>query len=171
MSNSFKIISGGQTGADRAALEFAVLHGLRHGGWCPKGRKAEDGVIPRRYRLKETGSTRYDVRTRWNVRDSEATVILSLTRRLRAGTKRTAHLARQMHKPLLVITPGPDARKLARLLDHFLTQHDVRILNVAGPRASEQPAIGQFVCEILRRSRWLGRFSKRPLRPLRRQRA
>src|SRR5207247_4718217 len=72
--NSFRIVSGGQTGVDRAALEFAVAHRIRHGGWCPRGRKAEDGMIPPRYRLRETGSASYDVRTRWNVRDSYATI-------------------------------------------------------------------------------------------------
>ena|SRR2546425_12464089 len=67
----FKIVAGGQTGVDRAALDWAIAQGVRHGGWCPKGRRAEDGTIPRRYRLKEARSPAYHVRTRWNVRESD----------------------------------------------------------------------------------------------------
>src|SRR2546423_13574935 len=68
-----KIVSGGQTGADRAALDFALAHKIPQGGWCPKGRRAEDGVIEPCYRLVETPSSRYSQRTAWNVRDSDAT--------------------------------------------------------------------------------------------------
>src|SRR5262245_48879825 len=73
-----RIVSGAQTGADRAALDFAIKHDIRHGGWCPKGRRAEDGQIPERYALEETPSTNYLQRTEWNVRDSDATVIISV---------------------------------------------------------------------------------------------
>ncbi len=66
--SGLKIVSGGQTGADRAALDFAIAHGIPQGGWCPKGRKAEDGPIPDRYQLKETPSDNYAQRTEWNVR-------------------------------------------------------------------------------------------------------
>jgi hypothetical protein len=67
------IVSGGQTGADRAALDFAIEHGIQHGGWCPKGRRAEDGTIDARYQLKERPGTEYDQRTEWNARDSDGT--------------------------------------------------------------------------------------------------
>ena len=73
-----KIISGGQTGVDRAALDFAIEHDIPYGGWCPKGRKAEDGPIGSRYLLKETPTSTYPQRTEWNVRDSDGTVIFSL---------------------------------------------------------------------------------------------
>src|SRR5437660_4356799 len=89
-----KIISGGQTGADRAALDFAIANGIAHGGWCPKGRLAEDGRIAKRYRLVETLSRRYSQRTRWNVRDSDGTVVLSMRRRLSGGSKATRSYAR-----------------------------------------------------------------------------
>ncbi|MCB1984487.1 MAG: hypothetical protein KDF49_03580, partial [Nitrosomonas sp.] len=67
-----KIMSGGQTGADRAALDWAIAHNVSHGGWCPAGRRAEDGVIPSHYDLQETDSKEYKQRTKWNVRDSDA---------------------------------------------------------------------------------------------------
>ena len=75
------ILSGGQTGADRAALDFAIEFGLAHGGWCPRGRLAEDGPIDERYDLTETPSRRYNQRTEWNIRDSDATVVFSITAR------------------------------------------------------------------------------------------
>ena len=75
------ILSGGQTGADRAALDFAIEYGLPHGGWCPRGRLAEDGPIDERYELTETPSHRYAQRTEWNVRDSDATVVFSIARK------------------------------------------------------------------------------------------
>ena len=82
-----RIVSGGQTGADRAGLDFAIEHGLKHGGWCPKGRRAEDGRIPGRYELKETQATSYVRRTEWNVRDSDGTVIFTVMIRL-TGARR-----------------------------------------------------------------------------------
>ncbi len=75
---SLKIISGGQTGADRAALDWAIRNGIPHGGWCPKGRKAEDGPIEAKYQLQETPSSKYLQRTDWNARDSDGTVIFSV---------------------------------------------------------------------------------------------
>ena len=80
-----RIVSGGQTGADRAALDFARARGWPQGGWCPRGRRAEDGRLPTRYRLRETPSRGYRQRTEWNVRDSDGTVICSLARRLLDG--------------------------------------------------------------------------------------
>src|SRR5687768_1765349 len=82
-TGTLKIISGGQTGADRAALDFAIAHGLGHGGWCPRGRRAEDGPIPDRYRLRETAEADYAVRTRENVMDSDATLIFSVAKAIR----------------------------------------------------------------------------------------
>ena len=70
-----RIVSGGQTGADRAALDWAIERGIPHGGWCPRGRRAEDGRIDRRYALRETPAHDYQQRTRWNVRDSDGTLI------------------------------------------------------------------------------------------------
>src|SRR5438094_67296 len=88
-----KIISGGQTGVDRAALDFAVAHGIAHGGWCPRGRLAEDGRIEERYQLMETPSDDPIQRTEWNVRDSQVTVVFSIAAQLTGGSKKTAELA------------------------------------------------------------------------------
>src|SRR5436189_4749506 len=92
-----KIISGGQTGADRAALDFALAHGLAHGGWCPRGRLAEDGALEERYELRETPDAEYAQRTEWNVRDSDGTVIFSIAAGLTGGSKLTAEFAAKQH--------------------------------------------------------------------------
>ena len=87
-----KIISGGQTGADRMALDWAISHEISHGGWCPKGRKAEDGPLGSKYLLKETPTSDYPQRTEWNVRDWDGTVIFSLARALTGGSERRSLL-------------------------------------------------------------------------------
>jgi len=146
-----KIISGGQTGADRAALDWAILHRIPHGGWCPRGRLAEDGPIARRYRLRETPAADYATRTEWNVRDADATVIFSIAKKLSGGSRLTAELARQHRKPLLQLCrDGPRGDPAKRLLA-FLQRHEINTLNVAGPRASEEPAFCRFVRDTLER--------------------
>lgn len=146
-----KLISGGQTGVDRSALEWALDNGVAHGGWCPKGRKAEDGRIPRRFRLKETGSANYAVRTRHNVRDSDGTVIFSKRTRLKGGTRKTALFAREQGKPLLQLTVAMGIEEAARRLGAFLKENAIKVLNVAGPRESEEMGVGVFVKRVLRR--------------------
>jgi hypothetical protein len=94
-------VSGGQTGADRAALDWALHHGLPCGGWCPKGRKAEDGFINQSYPLKESSSAAYLQRTEWNVRNSDATVLFSINSVLTGGSKKTVEFARKHNKPCL----------------------------------------------------------------------
>src|ERR1700693_4822511 len=96
-----KILSGGKNDADRGALDWALGHGVPGGGWCPKGRKAEDGPIDAKYPLKETPSTSYLQRTEWNVRDSDATVLFSIQPALSGGSKRTMEFARKQRKPNL----------------------------------------------------------------------
>ena len=88
-----KIVSGGQTGADRAALDLALSRGIECGGWCPKGRKAEDGPLPNKYPLVETPSANYVQRMEWNVRDTEGTVIISIARILSGGSEKTLEFA------------------------------------------------------------------------------
>ena len=124
------IVSGGQTGADRAALDWAIERAIEHGGWCPRGRRAEDGVIAARYRLRETPSDRYEQRTQWNVRDSDGTVILTLAPTLTGGSRTTAEWAESLGRPCLHVSREADG---------------VRVLNVAGPRASGEPDVGAFV--------------------------
>jgi len=145
----FKIISGGQTGADRAALDWAIENGLPHGGWCPLGRKAEDGVIPARYDLKETPTPRYVQRTEWNVRDSDATVILSLKPLLGGGSQKTLEFARRQKRPCLVLSRANSGTDAAARLSRFVRENQVRVLHVAGPRASEEPGVSTFVKEVL----------------------
>ncbi len=142
-----KIVSGGQTGADRAALDWALSHGVPRGGWCPKGRKAEDGPIDPKYPLKEAPSESYIQRTEWNVRDSDATVLFSIEPTLIGGSLRTMEFARKHGKPRLHLCAGIDtsADNLRALFEY----HDVKVLNVAGPRASTEPKVGQFVMALL----------------------
>lgn len=144
------IYSGGQTGADIAGLNFAVRHGLRHGGWCPRGRKAEDGVIAPRFRLRETPSAGYSQRTECNVHDSDGTVIFTIADRHKGGSMKTAKFARKLRKPWLHLAakrPGVDR---AAVLRCFIKQHGIKILNVAGPRKSQEQTIGKFVTNTLR---------------------
>ncbi len=101
-----KIISGSQTGADRAALDWAIEHGIPHGGWCPKGRLAEDCPIDARYQLQETPGSSYLQRTEWNVRDADGTVIFSITSGLSGGSKKTLDLAKKHNKPVLPSLAG-----------------------------------------------------------------
>jgi len=135
---AFRIVSGGQTGVDRAALDVARELGIAAGGWCPRGRRAEDGRIRRRYRLRETPSRDYAQRTGWNVRDSDGTLIVS-DLPLEGGTLLTARLAARKGKPVLVIEPGKAIRR-GRFLA-WLKSNRVRVLNVAGPRGSRHPGL------------------------------
>lgn len=141
------IVSGAQTGADRAGLDWAISRGLPHGGWCPKGRRSEDGPIPGGYELQETPSTRYQQRTEWNVRDSDATIIFTLTDALDGGSKLTAQIAERLGKPWMHFRPGVHEKYLAQ----FIARHGVRRLNVAGKRESSAPGVYAFTFESLDR--------------------
>ncbi|TLS68634.1 hypothetical protein FEF65_02710 [Mariprofundus erugo] len=136
---SFKVISGGQTGVDRAALDAAMLLGIEVGGWCPKGRKALDGVIPDRYPLTETRGKSYHIRTKCNVRDSDATLIICRDEPV-GGTALTIKYCEQMGKPYLVyqLKAGEidwiDSPEDVGSVLYWLNCLDVQVLNVAGPR-------------------------------------
>ena len=150
MKTRLKIISGGQTGVDRAALDWALAHKVPHGGWCPRGRRAEDGVIPRRYRLRETWSSAYAVRTRQNVEEADATVVFTATGDLRGGTRWTVEIAKQFGKPWLWLAGSKlEIGEAAARLTEFIGEHEVRVLNVAGPRGSEQPEAARFARAVL----------------------
>jgi hypothetical protein len=133
-----KIISGGQTGVDRAALDMARELGIPCGGWCPKERRAEDGKIPDWYPLQEASSSDYAVRTQLNVEDSDGTLILSWGPPM-GGTALTLKLAKRLKKPCLMIdlTQGGEPFKVWE----WMETHQIRILNVAGPREGEAPGI------------------------------
>jgi hypothetical protein len=143
-----KVVSGGQTGVDRAALDAALAAGLRCGGWCPRGRAAEDGSIDAVYPLVETPSADYAQRTEWNVRDSDATLVLARGRP-GGGTALTIALARRHGKPLLVVDLARDAspEEVAR----WIESHAIGTLNVAGPRESQKPGIGREARAFLER--------------------
>lgn len=145
-----RIVSGGQTGADRAALDWAIAHGIAHGGWCPSGRRAEDGPVAQRYALRETPSHEYQQRTRWNVRDSDGTLIISRAAELRGGSAYTVRCAERLGKPWRHIHPGADS---VENITGFLDQHRIRTLNVAGPRVSTDPGIYEYVFAVLERLR------------------
>jgi Circularly permutated YpsA SLOG family len=144
-----KVVSGGQTGVDRAALDAARAVGLPIGGWCPRGRLAEDGAIPAEYPLRETPSEDYAERTEWNVRDADATLVLTRGRPS-PGTALTIDLARRLERRFLVLDlrdhPDPDA--VAR----FVEDEAIGVLNVAGPRESQSPGIGQEARAFLERA-------------------
>ena len=144
-----KIVSGGQTGVDRAALDFAIRHGYEHGGWCPHGRLAEDGVIPPIYRLRETDSADYDERTEKDVVDSDATLIVAREKELSGGTAFTKTCAEQQGRPVLVVYESDNVARSTAALSKFLKRNNVRTLNVAGPRESQAPGIGKFVAKLL----------------------
>ncbi len=142
-----KIISGGQTGVDRAALDVALELGLPCGGWCPKGRRAEDGKIPDRYPLEETSSPEYPARTQLNVEDSDGTLILSWGSPM-GGTALTIKLARRLKKPyrLVDLSRGEDPQKVRE----WCRKYQIRVLNVAGPREGEAPGIHHRASVFLR---------------------
>jgi hypothetical protein len=142
-----KIISGGQTGVDRAALDAALEAGIPCGGWCPKGRRAEDGRIPRIYPLEETSSADYPQRTEFNIQDSDGTLVLAWGSPL-GGTLLTLKLSGKHRKPFLLVdlVRGGDAS----IVRKSIYSRAIRVLNVAGPRESEAPGIRERALTFLR---------------------
>lgn len=145
-----RVISGGQTGVDRAALDAALAAGLAVGGWCPRGRRAEDGAIPARYPLRETAGANYAERTAANIDDADATLILVARPDPASwgpGTRLTRRLARRAGKAHLVVClddaagEAGDAAALACVRD-WLAAVRPAVLNVAGPRESGAPGMG-----------------------------
>ena len=158
-----KIISGGQTGADRAGLDFAIKLGLEHGGFVPRGRRAEDGRISDRYNLTELSSISYVVRTKRNVREGDGTVVFSLDPILTGGSALTFEYAGQVRKPKIHIhksaTDFSDEafnKEVSRLKD-FIQSNRIAVLNVAGPRESSQPGVYAFTLMMLQHYYWENR--------------
>lgn len=143
------IVSGGQTGVDRGALDFAIRHGYPHGGWAPRGRKAEDGLIPLKYQLTELADGGYRQRTRRNVEDSDGTLIVNVGE-LDGGTLATQAFAQQRRKPHLVVQldAGVTADVASNVLA-WLREYTVKTLNVAGPRESKRPGVYRLTVALL----------------------
>ena len=146
--NKITVVSGGQSGVDRAALDIAIEFGLGHGGWCPKGRIAEDGIIPEQYELKETPLTSVEQRTEWNVRDSDGTLIVAFGD-LKEGTLFTKERVICFGRPLFLQQEALEVR-----LEDFhkwLCENEIKVLNVAGPRESYAPGyVYKRTVQILR---------------------
>ena len=151
-----RIVSGGQTGVDRAALNVALTLGIDCGGWCPLGRKAEDGPIPDRYPVRETETTDYAERTRLNVHDSDATLALT-SGTPSGGTALTLNFARDLGHPVLAIDPTDAGLANVDRVHRWIAENEVASLNVAGPRESTISGIGAtataFLYAVLRQRR------------------
>lgn len=144
---TIRIISGGQSGVDRGALEAALAGGIPCGGWCPAGRIAEDGPIADRYPLEETPCSDYEERTIWNVADAEVTLVLN-EGELEGGTLYTVRAAEQLARPVIMVDltrlDGEEGwRREASRIGRRIEREGWRMLNVAGPRESKRPGIGE----------------------------
>jgi hypothetical protein len=150
-----KIISGGQTGADRAALDFAIRHNIPYGGWVPKGRTTEDGTLPEKYQLKEMTTPDYAMRTKQNVLDSDGTLIVSHGH-LTGGSALTQFIAEEYKIPCLHIDlkllPMQEA---ALTVNKWIKQHKLNVVNVAGPRGNKDPQIYEATMNLLEKAFFL----------------
>ncbi len=133
-----RVISGGQTGADRAGLDAAITAGIPVGGYCPAGRRADDGIIPFHYPLTETASAEYPLRTRMNVEAADGTLII-ISGSTDRGTELTVSIANRKHKPLLAV--NLENMPAIKTVTDWVQKNNIQILNIAGPRESSSPGI------------------------------
>lgn len=153
-AHMMKIISGGQTGADQAALDAAISLGIPHGGWLPRGRKTEAGTLAQKYRLKELDSAKYRDRTEKNILESNGTLIISFGS-LTGGSALTEALAIRHNRPCLHLDLELiDQPQAVTTVQKWLLEHQIDILNVAGPRASGEPRVHRAVFELLTAIPW-----------------
>jgi len=146
---TLKIISGGQTGVDRAALDAAFESGVRAGGWCPEGRQAEDGPIAEKYPLQELPDGRYKERTLKNVQDSDATIIIYF-KSISGGTKETLLYCLNEKKPYLLIDgSGITEDSASKRIKQFIDENQISLLNVAGPRASKEQRAYEYTKQVI----------------------
>jgi hypothetical protein len=149
-----RIISGGQTGADQAALDAAIALDIPHGGWLPKGRKTEQGPLPLRYDLRESDSSRYRDRTEKNILAADGTLIFSFGP-LTGGSALTEALAIRHDRPFLHVDfELIEREQAAALVEKWLRDCRIEVVNVAGPRASNEPRIYQAVYALLTAIHW-----------------
>ena len=146
---TLKIISGGQTGVDRAALDVALRHGIECGGWCPAGRLDEFGKIPDHYPIRELEGGGFTERTLQNVKDSDGTVVM-YPGELRGGSEQTIRFCVELHRPHQLIDASKvAAQDAATLIADFVRKDKISILNIAGPRQSEWPAGYEYATRTL----------------------
>ncbi len=150
-----KIISGGQVGADQAALDVAIKMGIPHGGWIQKGRKTQSGILPEKYRLKEMPTASFKERIEQNVKDSDGTLIISHGKPT-GSSDYNRKMALKYKRHLLHIDPSQiNTRRSAELINSWIALHHVEKLNVAGSRASEDPKIYKATMDILEKAYYL----------------
>lgn len=133
-----KVLSGGQTGVDRAALDVAIELGVAHGGWCPAGRDADDGVIPDKYQLTETAEQDHTVRTENNVKDADGTLMI-YRGELHGGTAYAIEMAKHLNKPVLALNLDQDI-DVEEVFD-WVQSNNIRIINIGGQRETKNPGI------------------------------
>jgi hypothetical protein len=154
---ALKIISGGQTGVDRAALDAALRHGINCGGWCPAGRLEEFGKIPDNYPIQELKDGGFTERTLQNVKDSDGTVII-YPGELYGGTDQTVRFCLDLKRPHQLIDASKiSAEGAAKLIAEFVRENEIGILNIAGPRQSEWTEGYDYASRVL--SAFLQRYS------------
>lgn len=150
MKYPIKIISGGQTGADRAGLDAGMEAGLPIGGYVPRGRLSEDGQVPDKYPMTETRSKDYKSRTKLNILESDGTLVINIGP-LKTGTALTARIAHELNKPLMIVQLDQGFQIIAVI--KWLNENQIKTLNIAGPRESKIPGIyeqaKQFLNQIL----------------------
>lgn len=145
-----KVISGGQTGADQAALDAAIEMGISHGGWVPLGRLTEKGRLSSRYKMQEINAIDYDQRTELNVMDSDGTLLFSYGE-LKGGSALTKKYARKHLKPCLHVDIKEISEyKAVEIIKSWLDVRNIETLNVAGPRASESPEMYNTVLNVMK---------------------
>lgn len=154
-----KVISGGQTGVDRAALKIAKELGIPHGGWCPYKRNAEDGIVPLEYQLEELlaptaeenldPDATYKSRTKLNVQNSDGTLVI-LKNHAIGGTAYTIKMAKELNKPYFIINIR-DNPKITDVVATWIIKNNLRTLNIAGPRETQEPGIYEAAYNILQK--------------------
>jgi predicted Rossmann-fold nucleotide-binding protein len=148
--NNILIISGGQTGVDRAALDFALENKIKCGGFCPKDRKAEDGVISSKYPLVELETSEYEERTSRNVEYADGTIIFEYKKPFSKGTLLTIYYCQQYNKPYFIFRIDSEEENQIDYFHKWIDNYNIKILNVAGNRESDDPGIYYVVLKALK---------------------
>jgi hypothetical protein len=147
-----KIISGGQTGADQGALDYAMEKGMEAGGWCPRGRVCENGIIPAKYPVEEVAEDDYNLRTKRNVQDSDGTLVIIRDGYMEDGTHRTVEYCMGLSKPQFLVdlhVMSGQLESVCHALINWIDHHGIEVLNVAGNRESNSPGIQKETAAFL----------------------